>query len=189
MQKSGLNIKGSAFKAMVEFVREGYGEADLLRVLDEVEAETREAVRVGVFISNWYAIEVFEDFIRTTDRVLGQGDLALVGKMGAFSAAFGLNVVYRTVIRMGSPEFALGKASMMWSRYYDKGQIKILSLDKQHIAMKLVDTPYISDIFCPRITGWMQRFLELTGVKDAKVVHEKCVRRGNSHCEWHGRWR
>ncbi len=188
MDKCGVNLKGAAFKAIVEYVRNHYGDEGLQRVLDQVAPEIRDSLGLGVLITNWYPIEYVEEFIGKADKIHGRGDLQMAAEMGRFSANFGMNVIYRTVIRVGSPEFALGKAAMMWSRYYDSGKLTTLSLEKGSIALQLNDFNYKSEIMCTRVTGWMGRFVEMTGAHSPKVVHEKCVNRGDAFCEWRARW-
>ena len=189
LEPSGVKVKGAAIKACVQFVIETYGRKRLAEVFAVCSAETREDFEAQVLVSAWYPVEHFEDFVVAADRLLGKGDLQLAAEMGRFSASYGVNVVYKLVMRIGTPEFAMRKGSAFWGRYYNSGRMEMVSLGKGHGAYRLYDFGYMSDVFCIRISGWMERFTELTGVDSVRVEHTLCTRRGDPYCEWQGHWK
>ena len=41
---------------------------------------------------------------------------------------------------------------------------------------------------CARVTGWIERMAELTGVKNVRVQQTQCYAKGQPHCEWNVTW-
>jgi predicted hydrocarbon binding protein len=41
---------------------------------------------------------------------------------------------------------------------------------------------------CARITGWIERMAELTGVKNISVQQTQCFAKGGPYCEWSLKW-
>jgi hypothetical protein len=42
--------------------------------------------------------------------------------------------------------------------------------------------------FCERILGWMERTMELSGARNLRANHVRCLHRGDDVCRFQGDW-
>jgi len=183
-----LKFKGAGWKPIIEFVKVTFGEEGFNRVLESVSPECREIANGWVLISSWYDMQLIEEFIKATDRLLGKGDLDIARKMGRYSAEFGIKTVYKFLMKVGTPGFVLKRAPIIWSRYYSKGKLQIVLLKPGHAILRLTDMGTLSEVTCVRVTGWMEMTMKMSGAKNPSVEHISCPSRGDSFEEWEGRW-
>lgn len=86
-----------------------------------------------------------------------------------------------------TPAALLSKASTMWSSLYNRGEMRIENQTDRGATIKLLDFPSEA-AGCARITGWIERMAELTGVKNVRVQQTQCYTKGAPHCEWNVTW-
>ena len=76
----------------------------------------------------------------------------------------------------------------MWSSLYNRGQMKVDEQTDNSARIRLLDFP--SEIAgCSRVTGWIERMAEMTGVKNINVEQTRCFAKGAECCEWRISWR
>ncbi len=188
MSEKKLNLKGAAWKPIVKFVKVTFGNEAFTRVLESVSPPCREIASETILVNNWYEMSLIEEFISTADKLLGSGDLTIARKMGQYSAEFGIKTVYKVFMKVGTPEFVIKRAPVIWNRYYSKGKLEALVLEKGHVVLRLTDIGSISKVTCVRVTGWMEMTLKMSGAINSVVQHISCQSRGGSFEEWEGRW-
>jgi hypothetical protein len=96
-------------------------------------------------------------------------------------------------LKMGSPEFVLGRTDSLWSRYFDVGTFENTEVAKRRWALKLTaptgEDEAPGELTCgPGVCGWLTQALELTGVKAPRVVHTRCRFRHAPACEYEVTW-
>lgn len=106
------------------------------------------------------------------------------GRQGASDAVHG---IYRFFALVLTPAALLSKASQMWSALYNRGELRVTDQTDHGATIKLLDFPS-EPAGCGRVTGWLERMAELTGVKNIQVQQTQCYARGAPHCEWSIRW-
>jgi hypothetical protein len=124
--------------------------------------------------------------MRTTERRFGGKHLYL--EMGRASADYGLTTVYKIFFKFGAPHLIIAKAARVFGGYYDSGHIEAVVSEPGRAVLELRDFADPAPELCDRILGWMQRTMELTGVKNLKSAHSLCVTRGDALCRFEGHW-
>lgn len=162
-------------------------------VWDEVAAAlpaaTRAVVSESVLASSWYDFSVFVDLVRTADRVAGAGDLALAKEMGRFAATANLSTVFRVLVRFATPESVLAKGASLWRHHHDTGVARASPAGPNAALFEIRDFAAPDRALCASLEGWIERCLEMTGGKDARVREEECATRGGTVCRFRGEWR
>lgn len=184
----GFMIRGTGPKAIVTFVSTTFGPQALERIRRELDPQALNIVDEGPLVSEWYDLAAFERLIAVADRLFGNGDGQLAFEMGRFSAHFGMGTVHKIFLKIGSPDFILNRAADVWQRYFNAGRLEVTRVKPNHFRLALVDFGYVSQIFCLRISGWMQGVTELTMGPSGKAMHTRCHRKGDPHCEWDLTW-
>lgn len=182
-------VKGTALHSTVRFIQEKYGPEGLEKATSALPEAERTAIRNGVLVSSWYPFKTLIGLMRGAQAVDGGKTADLFQQMGRASADFSLNTVYKIFFRVGSPQFIISRAAVVYTSYYSVGELKVPVSEKGRAAAELHGFPEATPEFCSRLLGWMQRTLELTGAENVVTTHTKCVTRGDSTCRWDGTWK
>lgn len=181
-----MNASGHVVRSRYLFLR-SLGDDAVQQVANEVSERVRDIVLNGPLETQWYPFEDLIELMVTTDRVLGNGDLALCGDMGRFSCETNLNGIYRIFFRFGSLNFILKRAAKAFRAQYDSGDMEVLESSSDMCRLRLNDFPRPHRAHCLAIGGWMVRAGELTG-EEIESQTETCRANGDEHCEWEFRY-
>ncbi len=123
------------------------------------------------------------------DTISLQPGRTLAWEMGRFSADHGLKTIYRVFFKVADPGFIIRKiipGFLHLLRFGIHGGG--ISTEDRTAILRLTDFDQPHVWFCDRLMGWMERTLELSGAKNPRVSHPKCLARGDASCDYCGRW-
>ena len=166
-------VKGATVvstKAFVEYEHE----EEFIKWLSNLPEESQKIYTQTINESKWYPLN--DAFVVPTRIMLGMfynNDLKGAYELGAYSAEKGLTGIYKMFVKMGSPAFIISRAAKVFSAYYKDSNIKVLSSTKKSVILMVNEFPEYVDVVEHRITGWMDKALEISGCKNVKtqVVH------------------
>ncbi len=181
-------VKGTAVLSSLRYVRERFGEEALAGVLSALPAQDCATLRGLLLASSWYPMSTLLRFMQEVERQLGPRDPKVLQNMGRASCDEGLRGIYKIFLKVGSPGYIIDRAARVLSNYYDTGELVVVERDERHVAVELRGLEGSERQFCERIYGWMQRTLELTGVRNLRSAHSRCLHRGDPVCRFEGTW-
>jgi predicted hydrocarbon binding protein len=120
-------------------------------------------------------------------KVKGESLDQFARRAGREAASDAVKGIYRFFAMILTPPALMGKASQMWSSLYNRGEMKIANQTDHGATIRIVDFPSEAS-GCARITGWIERMAELTGVKNVAVQQTQCYTKGAPCCEWNVKW-
>jgi predicted hydrocarbon binding protein len=112
---------------------------------------------------------------------------AFARRAGRAAASEAFSGVYRVFALVLTPEKLLEKASRIWGSLYNRGEMVVEKRTERSAHIKLLNFPS-EESGCARITGWIERMVELTGVRSPRVVQTRCHAKGAPACEWDIQW-
>lgn len=180
-----MNVKGTALVSTIRYLTQTHGESGLRQVLTRLPRTDRERVERGFLVSGWYPVDLMMRITRLACEEFGP---ETARALGAASADYALNVVYKIFFRVGSPQFTMSRATAMFRSYYDEGACRSVLAERGHgmVEVSGVLTPWPE--FCERVHGWLRRVLELSGAQNVTIEHRSCIGRGDPLCLFEGRW-
>ncbi len=181
-------VKGTAVLSSLRYVRERFGEPALAGVLAALPPGDGTLLQGLVLASSWYPMGSLGRFMQEAEKQLASQDPKLLQNMGRASCEEGLKGIYKIFLKVGSPGFTIDRAARVLSNYYDTGDLVVVEKAERHVAAELRGLEDSGRVFCERIYGWMQRMLELTGVRNLRAAHSSCVHRGDPACRFEGSW-
>jgi uncharacterized protein (TIGR02265 family) len=126
-------------------------------------------------------------FTEAAANVLGEPVDSFARRAGREAAGDAVKGIYRFFAMVLTPPALLSKASQMWSSLYNRGDMRVEDQTPTSARIRILNFP--SEVAgCSRITGWMERMAELTGVKNVHVEQTQCYTKGAPHCEWVVKW-
>jgi predicted hydrocarbon binding protein len=185
---SAPQIRGTALLPRIRFIQARSTE-DWQRVLEAMTTDARAAVAGVVLPSSWYPFQSFVELVVAADKLLGKGDAVLIREMGRYAATANLNTFFKFFIRLGSPEWVIGKGASMWSLSHDTGRAEVERLGPTGAAYLVKEFAAPHRALCAGLLGWMERCLELTGVKDVQIRESECAAQGGKLCRFEATWR
>ena len=180
-------MKGSAFTARFEYLRTRH-EKLWPDYLEQLAPETRELATTRLLKNAWYPFDAFADLNVVADRVIGNGDLALVKQLGKYAAEANLPTLYKLFYVVGSPEYIVRKAATLWSVHHTTGRSELITHQQNYVEYQLHDFAQPHRVLCKSLEGFIERSLELTGVTQISIREKQCAAAGAPYCSFHGRW-
>lgn len=177
-----MQVTGSVLRARTVFIK-AQGDDAWPRVLEQLQAPTREAATAGFLETRWYPYAQLIDLSATADRVLGKGDMALCHQMGRFSCNITLTTVHRLLLKFGNLGHLVDRAATAWRVQFDTGEFIVHEKSRDLYVFELRGVPEPHRAHCAAITGWMERAAELSGEDDFEW-EEKCKAAGDPYCLW-----
>ncbi|HXY40148.1 MAG TPA: hypothetical protein VEQ10_10770 [Vicinamibacteria bacterium] len=181
-------VKGTAVLSSLRHVRERFGEPALAGVLSALPSGDAALLSGLVLASSWYPMGCLLRFMQEAEKQLAAQEPKLLQNMGRASCDDGLKGIYKIFLKVGSPGFIIDRAARVLANYYDTGELVVVDRGERHVAVELRGLEEAGRPFCERIYGWMQRTLELTGVRNLRSAHSSCLHRGDPVCRFEGRW-
>jgi hypothetical protein len=184
-----LKVKGTGIISQIAFVRERFGEAGFDKWRDALSEPARVLVTSAVFASSWYEGEhaVLEPRDKICE-VFFNSDPKGAREIGRFTADRSLNGIYRVFVRVGSPEWTVGKVAGIFGTFFTPGELAPVFSQKGKLVMRLSGFPARSEAFEEMICGFAERALELCGCKEVKVERTASLARWDPHADFSGTW-
>jgi len=186
-----MDLKGNSMKTLVNWVKHKLGEDGYRGWLESLPDDTKALYRGTIMNSMWYPIDVA--YMPALDAVLAltHPDDPVQGgyEFGRFSGAEDLGGIYKVFLKMGSPGKMVTIASMMWSRFYNEGDLKVVENVEGRAVIQMVDVPVKHSPWEQTTRGWSEVAAELAGGKDVEVVVAKSFTAGDDCTEYQLAWK
>lgn len=185
-----MEIKGAAVMSMRDFIRHKFGENCFQSWVEGLSTEARSIYSGPILPTAWYPARtaLFEPGEKLVET-LGNGDKNITRDAGRYSAELALTGIYKLLIKIGSPEFLIKKASSIMTTYYKSGAaMSAQSIGVKRVSSKITefaDPHYVAE---NRIMGWTERAMELSGAKEIKVELTKTMTAGDPYTEFITTW-
>jgi len=184
-----MKVKGTAVAAMPEFIKEKFGSSGYQKWLNALSDRAKIIYSSKILANEWFPLkEVLTDPTQKMCDIFYGGDPMYAHECGRYSAEKGLKGIYRTFVKLGSPEFICKCASVILPTYYDPSKVVIQSLEKRQAVFRIVEFSEISKVIEYRITGWIERAIEINGGMNVSVKLVKSMCDNNPYCEFEVTW-
>ena len=165
-----MKVKGAAVAAMPEFIKEKFGNKEYERWLYGLPDRAKGIYSGEIPLNEWFPLkEILTEPTQRLCYLFYDSDPQGALECGRYSAEKGLKGIYRTFIKLGSPEFIARCASIILPMYYEPSKIEVQSVEKGKVIFRIVQFPEISKVVEYRIIGWTQRAIEISGGRRARV--------------------
>jgi predicted hydrocarbon binding protein len=187
MAGGSASVKGIALRGLLRSVKDhGWSIPEVIAALP---AAQKEAFAQPIISSGWYPYSAFVALIRAIEARHGSGgEFALSRRLGRESAGRDLGATFRIISAMASVEFLLRRGQVFWAQYCDRGRMILEAPSKLSFVARMEDFPQIDLAHCHLIEGWLEGLGDALGAVDMTCKHTLCATRGDSHCEYLGRW-
>ena len=165
-----MNVKGSAILSSINYIKDKFGDAGLDKIKENLTDDEREILSDIILQPIWYPIKLYVSLTHKIDSILGIGDLSTAKDLGKYEAEHDLKTIYRIFYVLGSPEFIIKQSAKLFTTYFEDGDLRIAESDKNNAIAELYDFPSLDQAVLHRISGFMEKTLELSGGKNPTAV-------------------
>ncbi len=183
-------VKALSVLQVLELLKQRYGEAQLESVKQRLSPEARHVLYESPLVpTDWVELSHAVENMVAVDAVIGRGDSSLVQQLVRELAAEHYGGIYRLLFRMMvSPRMIVERADRLWSRYYDRGEVRAEMRGEKAAAIVISGCPDL-----PRHHEWMilpyvQEVLERVGAEHVEGKQTQCVVDGADCCVCELRW-
>jgi hypothetical protein len=178
-------VKGVAVIGLIKFIKKNYKDT-LSQVIDALPAESAKFMQEHILVTEWYPYKLYTDLLRTLDKVIGKGDLAVCIEQGRLSATHDLATIFKVFLNFSSIQSMLSRVMVAWSSYYDTGKVEIIALTDKEATYFIKDFPDIDMAHIKNVQGWVEQFFLIAlKLKEARSEIVKCQCDGDPLTEIH----
>jgi predicted hydrocarbon binding protein len=182
-----VTVKGSPVRSLQKFLQVELTPAQHRAVFESLPAEFSTRLRGPILPTETIPVNLLNQITEAAARAKGEPIEQFARRAGREAAADAVRGIYRFFALVLTPTALLSKASQMWSSLYNRGEMRVENQTDRGATIRLMNFP--SEIAgCARITGWIERMAELTGVKGVRIQQTQCYAKGAPHCEWSITW-
>lgn len=184
-----MKVKGTALAFLPTFIKDQFGEGKYKEWLESLPDESRGIYSSKILASQWYPLEeAFTVPLKKTCDNFYNGDPKSAWRIGRYSADYGLQGVYKLLVRLGSPEALAKRAGSVMEKYYDPSSIECVEAVKNRAVLRVTHFPDWNKHIEYRIGGYMERGIEISGGKNPSVDITSSMTRGNKYTEYNIAW-
>lgn len=182
-----VTVKGSPVRSLQKFIDSELTSAQRAAVLASLPADYAALLGRPILATETIPVTILNTFTAEAAKAKNEPVEQFARRAGREAAGEAVKGIYRFFALVMTPSALLGKASQMWSSLYNRGRMVVENQTDRGATIKILDFPS-ETAGCARITGWLERMAELTGVKDVRVQQTQCYAKGAPHCEWNINW-
>ena len=182
-----VTVKGSPVRSLQKFIEAELTPQQRETVLRALAPEFSNRLRGPILPTETIPVTVLNRMTEEAAKIKGEPVDLFARRAGREAAADAVRGIYRFFALVLTPNALLAKASQMWSSLYNRGTMSVEHQTDHGVTIKLLDFP--SELAgCSRVTGWIERMAELTGVQNIRIQQTQCYAKGAPYCEWSIAW-
>ena len=178
-----MEVKGVAVKSTIEFAKQKFA-TNYNDWLSNLPEESFSILTNTISNTKWYSFKYAQ--LIPTDSIINNFYSSKIDgakEIGRYSAEVGLQGILKYFVQLGSPSFIINKATKIFQTYYKNSHIEVLSSTKNSVILKITDFNELDRFTEARISGWMEKALEISGCKDVKANIVNSIADGDDYSE------
>ncbi len=166
-----MEVRGAVLKTIPKFIRKKFGKKGLEQWLDTISVEAYTAYNVTIDNNEWYPLKkVLIEPTANIAQLFYQWNLKdAAWECGSYSAESALSGMNRVLVKMGSVESLIQKATEIFPTYYRPCAMELGDQSDGFVSARITQFPEMDKTTEYRIAGWIQRAMEINGCKDVTV--------------------
>lgn len=175
-----MKVKGTIITSIQGFVKNNFPNR-YQEWIDGLPAESKSLYTNSIKATEWYPYQ--EGLIKPTEllaKLFYNNDSKKASwETGRYSAEVGLTGIYKVFVLIATPQFIMKRAGKILSSFYDPSVLNLGEVRPKGVDVKIVEFREPSEITESRIAGWMEKALEICGVKNITIDITKSLVKGD----------
>lgn len=184
-----MKVKGTIVTSVQEFVKENFPNR-YQEWIDRLTAESKTIYNKSVMAAEWYNYQ--EGLIKPTElagEMFYGGDVKKISwEIGRFSAEVGLKGIYKVFILIATPQFIMKRGGKIMESFYQPSVLEIGEERPKGVDLLITEFPEPSLVAENRIAGWIEKALEICGVKNISIEVTDSLLKGDDKTMYIVNW-
>ncbi|HVS30711.1 MAG TPA: hypothetical protein VMS98_04565 [Thermoanaerobaculia bacterium] len=180
-------MKGSPVRSLQKFVESNLSAEQREVMFSRLPPEFAARLRGPILPTETISVHILNRFTEEAAKARGEPLESFAMRAGREGANEAVRGIYRFFVLVLTPPALLSKGGHMWRSLYNRGELRVENQTSNSARIRLVDFP-AERAGCLRVTGWIEKMAELTGVTVIRVEQTKCFAQGAPACEWELEW-
>ncbi|HEX9161623.1 MAG TPA: hypothetical protein VF980_07935 [Thermoanaerobaculia bacterium] len=183
-----VTVKGSPVRSLQKFIENELTREQRETVFANLPTYYAGRFRGPVLPTETIPVHMLNLFTEEAAKAKGEPLEEFARRAGREAAGEAVKGIYRFFALVLTPAALLARASQMWSALYNKGELRVDEQTPGGARIRLLNFP--SEVAgCSRMTGWIERMAQMTGVTSVKIEQTQCFAKGAPNCEWRITWK
>lgn len=165
-----MEVKGTIITSVQGYIKENFSNR-YKEWLDSLPADSKKIFSNPVMATEWYSYQ--DGLIVPTEqaaKLFFNNDVKkMAWETGRFSAEVGLKGIYKVFILIATPQFIMKRGGKIISSFYRPSMLEVPVERSKGVDIHITEFPMPSDISENRVGGWIEKALEICGVKNISV--------------------
>lgn len=181
--------KGMGVLMEFEYILKRVGETEFEKLKAAISPADRELLFGRPILPvSWVDYNAFFRVLAEADRRFGKGDFELVRQAAMYGVEKLFTGVYKMFISLVSPRFILNNASAVWAQSFNIGKVTAQWHADKDVTLVLTEWPDIPLQHEYDQAPGVEAVIRLSGGRNVKSDHPKCIARGDGVCHFHFTW-
>ena len=165
-----MKVKGTIVTSVQGFLEENFPNR-YNEWIDKLSEASRNIYNESIMVTEWY--DYRDALIKPSEaaaQLFYNGDIKrLSWEIGRYSAEVGLKGIYKVFILIATPQFIMKRAGKILASFYKPAALKIGVERPKGVDLYVTEFPEPTVVAENRIGGWIEKALELCGVKNISI--------------------
>lgn len=182
-----MEVRGSVVSSIQNFVKEKHSE-EYDKWISALSEDSQNIMK-RISTSSWYPIDagVLEPTKRMCD-LLYKDHKKGAWESGRYSAQMGLTGIYKVFVVISTPAFLIKRAARILATFYTPTALEVVNSTDHSMVVHFTQLPTKSEYLEHRISGWMDRALEICGCKNLSLRITQSIAKGDKLLEVQISW-
>lgn len=181
-------VKGTGVLAVYEFLSTIEGAQGLDKIKSALSEADKKIFSQKVMPISWVDFGFYMRMIVAADKVLGKGDFKIVEDAARYNMNKNFNSFYKFLISFTNPKFVMDRSNKVWRQWFDHGTLATHWESDKSGTLVLTDFPEMPVYHEYNLTPSIDEIIKISGGKNSKCIHEKCMLKGDQGCVWKISW-
>lgn len=165
-----MKVKGTIVTSIQDFIKENFSNRHTEWV-ENLTVESKTIYTNSILATDWYD---YQDGLVKPSEVAAKmfynnDEKKLAWEIGRFSAEVGLKGIYKVFILIATPQFIMKRGGKILASFYQPSILKVGDERAKGVDILITEFPDPTYIAENRIGGWVEKALEICGVKNITI--------------------
>jgi len=175
-----MNVKGTILTSIQGFIKENFPNR-YQEWFNELPQASKNIFAGSILATEWYSYQ--DGLIKPSEILSGlfyNDDIKKSSwEIGRYSAEVGLKGIYKVFVLIATPQFIIKRGGKILSSFYQPSVLTVGDERSKGVDILITEFPEPTEIAENRIAGWMEKALEICGVKNISIDIEKSLTKGD----------
>jgi len=184
-----MRVKGTTVKSIQSFVKEKWPQR-YDEWLNSLPQSSKDIMSDAIYATNWYPLNEGAVIPTYTIKMFFEDNsLKAAVESGKYNAEATLTGVYKIFVKMSNPGYIIKRASKIMSTYYEDTLLEVGETTSNSVILDITKFEQLDKMIEYRISGWIEKALELSGCKDINVRISLSMTKGDSITRYFVTWK